>query len=244
MAREHILGAVLIASLGLLTACNQKTAEAPAPAPVAEAPPPAPAPAPATEAAAPPAPGTNTEAVSAVQDATAGAIGAISAELTSTMKGFVGAAAISDMYEVEAGKIAQMRSKSADIKMFAKIMIDAHTQSSKKLKGVLKANTLQVEVPTALDSRRQGMIDNLTGAKDEDFDTRYLNQQQNAHQEALILFRGYAKDGDNPQLKQFASDLVPAIQMHLDKAKSLDKSGADTKASKAAAPGDVIPDNE
>ena len=37
------------------------------------------------------------------------------------------------------------------------------------------------------------MIDNLTGAKDEDFDARYLNQQENAHQEALILFRGYAR---------------------------------------------------
>ena len=209
------LRVALIGSIGILSACNQETAQAPAPPPA--------------ETAAP-APETNSEAVSAVQDATAGAIGVISAELTGTTQGFVGAAATSDMYEVEASKIALQRSKSASIKTFAQMMVDAHTMTSNKLKDVLKANTIQADVPTAVDDRRKGMLDNLTGAKDEDFDARYLNQQVNAHQEALILFRGYAKDGDNAHLKQFAADTAPAIEQHLNHAKSLDKSGVDTGA--------------
>ena len=53
-----------------------------------------------------PKPGSNSEAMSAVKDTTAGVVGKVSASLTSTTKGFVTAAATSDMYEVTAGKIA------------------------------------------------------------------------------------------------------------------------------------------
>ncbi len=49
-----------------------------------------------------PAPGTNSEPVSAVEDAAAGMVGVVSAEMTSTTKGFVQAAATGDLYEVEA----------------------------------------------------------------------------------------------------------------------------------------------
>ena len=69
--------------------------------------------------------------------------------------------------------------------------------------------------PAHLDTRRQGMIDDLRGAKSEDFDRRYLAQQQAAHEEAVILMRGYAKDGDNSSVKQFAADTLPAVQDHL-----------------------------
>ena len=59
-----------------------------------------------------PRPGSNTEAVSATEDSIAGMVGRISAEMTSTTQGFVTAAATSDMYEVEAGKLAVARARS------------------------------------------------------------------------------------------------------------------------------------
>src|ERR1700742_4047936 len=74
-----------------------------------------------------PAPGTNSEAMSAVKDTTAGAVGTVSAEMTHSTKGFATAAAVSDMYEVTAGKIAIERSDRDDIKAFARKMVEAHT---------------------------------------------------------------------------------------------------------------------
>jgi putative membrane protein len=162
-----------------------------------------------------PAPGTNSEAMSAVKDTTAGAVGAVSAEMTSTTKGFVTAAATSDMYEVEAGKIAEKRAQSDDVKSFAAQMVKAHTGTTKKLKGIIASNNIAVTPPAHLDNRRQGMIDDLRGAKAADFDHRYLVQQEAAHKEAQILMRGYAKDGDNAPIKSFASDTLPAVQDHL-----------------------------
>jgi putative membrane protein len=173
-----------------------------------------------------PARGSKSETMSAVKDATAGAVGVISAEMTSTTKGFVAAAATSDMYEVEAGKIAQSRAQSSAVKDLGAMMVKAHTGTTDKLKGIIASNSIAVTPPAHLDNRRQGMIDDLRGAKAGDFDHRYLAQQEAAHKEAEILMRGYAKDGDNAAIKSFAADTLPAVQDHLKMVENLEKTAA------------------
>jgi putative membrane protein len=169
-----------------------------------------------------PAPGTTNDTMSAVKDATGHAVGVISAEMTTTTKGFAEAAATSDLYEVAAGKIAQERSQKASVKDFAAKMIAAHTETSNKLKAALSAAHADVALPTSVDDRRQGMLDELRGAKAEDFDGRYMAQQVDAHKEALILMKGYAKDGDIAGIKALASKTVPTIQSHLNMAEKID----------------------
>jgi putative membrane protein len=169
-----------------------------------------------------PRPGTNSETMSAVEDATAGMVGRISAEMTTTTEGFVEAAAISDMYEVEAGKIARERGQSADVKQFGAMMEKAHTGTTAKLKAILASNNVDAAPPAHVDDRRQGMLDNLRGATVADFDNRYLTQQIAAHKEAQILLRGYAKDGDNKAIKQFAAQILPDVGKHLAEAQKLD----------------------
>jgi putative membrane protein len=169
-----------------------------------------------------PKPGTNSEAMSAVKDSTAGMVGTVSAEMTSTTKGFVTAAATSDMYEVTAGKIAAQRAQSPAVKEFAEEMVKAHTGTTAKLKGIIASNNINVAPPSHVDNRRQGMLDDLRGAKAEDFDHRYIAQQVAAHKEADILMRGYAKDGDNAAIKDFAATTDKAVKMHLSMAQKLD----------------------
>jgi putative membrane protein len=170
-----------------------------------------------------PRPGTNTPAVSAAEDAVAALVGRVSAEMTSTTKGFVTAAAISDMYEVAAGKLAAERAHSPELKAFAKRMVAAHTKTTARLKGILAANKIDIAPPPALDDRRQGMLDNLKGASAADFDHRYAVQQVAAHREAKTLFEGYAKDGDNAAVKVFATKTAPDIRMHLTMAEALNR---------------------
>jgi putative membrane protein len=97
-------------------------------------------------------------------------------------------------------------------------MIDAHSKTAKTLKGLIPAT---IQPPPNVDSRRQGMLDDLRGTKGDDFDHRYLTQQVAAHKEADILMRGYAKDGDNPAIKQFAAETDKAVKMHLAMAQKL-----------------------
>jgi putative membrane protein len=168
-----------------------------------------------------PAPGTSNDTVSAVKDTVGHGIGVVSAEMTTTTKGFVDAAAVSDMYEVEAGKIAQERGQGADVKDFGAKMVTAHAETTKKLKAVLASTHPDIAPPAHLDDRRQAMIDELRGAKDADFDGRYIAQQIDAHNEALILMKGYAKDGDTAAIKTLAAKTAPVVQEHLNMAQKI-----------------------
>jgi len=161
-------------------------------------------------------------ASNAVQDATSGAVGAVSAAtLGRTTGGFVTNAAISDMYEIEAGKLAQQKSKTADVKAFGKMMVTDHTKMSAELKTAA-ASAADVTVPAEMDERRQGMIDNLRQAPADQFDRVYLAQQVAAHDEALTLARTYADAGDNAALKAHAAKGAPMIQTHHENARKIE----------------------
>lgn len=179
-----------------------------------------------------PKPGTNSETMSAAEDSTAGLVGKVSAEVTSTTKGFVNAAAIIDMYEVAAGKIALYRAQAQGVKDFARKMIDAHAKTTETLKGIIAGNNIKASLPAHVDDRRQGMLDNLRGASAADFDHRYVTQQIAAHEEADILFRGYAKDGDNAAVRNFAAKTDADIRDHIDMARQLDHAMQSTLARK------------
>jgi putative membrane protein len=134
---------------------------------------------------------------------------------------FVQKAAMSDMYEIEAGKIASQKGKSDAVKQFGQQMVDAHSKTTDELKGIVQSEKLDVDLPTKLDDSHQSMIDALNKASADDFDKTYAKQQVDAHQEAVDLFKSYSKDGDNASLKQFATKTLPVIQEHLEMAKKL-----------------------
>ena len=138
-----------------------------------------------------------------------------------TTPDFVAKAAMSDIYEVQAGKVAADKAQSDVVKQFGQQMVDAHTKTTDELMGIVKSKNIKVDVPTKLDSEHQKLIDDLNSASAKDFDKTYASQQVDAHQNAVKLFKKYAEDGDDPDVKQFAAKTLPAIEHHLDEAKKL-----------------------
>lgn len=165
----------------------------------------------------------NSEPVNAAQDAVSAPVGQMSAATmgANTVGGFIPAMAMSDMYEIKAGEIAARRSKNAEVKALAAMLIADHTASSAKLKGLAPAAAPDVAIPTALDERRQGMLDNLTSASDADFDRVFLTQQEAAHNEALTLLNGFKDNTDAPPLAALAGEVIPKVTMHRDHAQDL-----------------------
>jgi putative membrane protein len=176
----------------------------------------------------------------AVQDGASAAVGL--AEATAAGRStelFVPAAIISDMYEIEAGRIAVERTTNAELRQFAQRMIDHHTKASNDFRAALKQGNVAAPANLALDERRQGLIDNLRQASAQDFDTVYRNQQVAAHEEALALHRTYAENGDNQALRAAATAMVPIVEQHLADIRRLrDAAGAMAPAAtgSAAAP--------
>lgn len=134
---------------------------------------------------------------------------------------FAKKAAMSDLYEVTAGKIASEKGQSEAVKQFGLHMVEAHSKTSEELKGIVQTEKLEVKLPTTLDKKHQKMIDALNDAKPEAFDKVYALQQVKGHEKAAELFDKYAEQGDNAALKQFAANTLAAIQQHLEQAKKL-----------------------
>jgi len=118
-----------------------------------------------------------------------------------------------------AADIALERSQNAQIKELAQMIKTDHTAASNAMKGMLPQAAPDAEVPTALDQRRQGMIDNLRSASAENFDRTYIDQQVAAHQEAVTLHSGF-QDQDSP-LAAHARNVLPKIQAHLERAQQI-----------------------
>jgi putative membrane protein len=202
MARTTLLAAAAVAAMSL-SACQRQDS-----------------------APNPTQPGTENQAVNGGQDATSAAVGGVAAATAGPVNtdAFVSNAAISDMYEIQAGQIAQQKGNTQAVKDFGKMMVADHTALSESMKPLIQA--AGKTPPPGLDERRKGLIDNLNAAPSSDFDKVYLDQQEAAHNEALTLMTGYGQRGGDAGLRGAAQQAAPKIQAHLDHVKRL-KSGED-----------------
>ena len=133
---------------------------------------------------------------------------------------FVVAAAQSDEFERRAGRMAQTMARSHRVQEFGARMVRDHTMTTQNLKMAIRRSGHPVPPPPPLAPDQQQMLDQLRGAG-PGFDGVYLQQQVQAHQQALDLMRSYAHTGDNPNIRDAAAKTVPLIRHHLMMAQDL-----------------------
>jgi putative membrane protein len=139
---------------------------------------------------------------------------------TTSPQGFVDTMAASDLFEIEAAKLAQAQSKSDKVKAFAAMMIKDHTASSDKLKAAVAEAGGGLTVAPALPGNLQGQLDQLETAG-VNFDAMYAQQQVDAHETALGVLQAQAASGTVAQLKPFAGEVATVVEGHLAEAREL-----------------------
>lgn len=137
-----------------------------------------------------------------------------------TGQAFASTVAASDAFEIASSKLAATNAESAEVKSYAKRMITAHTESTAKLKKLASGKPAITPDPT-FNPDEQQKLDTLKSLKGADFDRAYIVDQIAAHEHALDTLIGYAPAGDVPELKEFATSLVPTVTAHLNMAKAL-----------------------
>lgn len=125
-------------------------------------------------------------------------------------------AGMSDLYEIQAGRLAEQKAESPAMKAFGRQMVADHTATSANVKKAVAEAGLNLVAPATLDPKHKGLIDALNAASGPAFDSLYRQQQLTAHQEALALHQSYAANGDTPQLKAVAAATAPKVQAHLE----------------------------
>lgn len=167
-------------------------------------------------AAAPPAHSADAAAAKPMEPS-----GAVEMVLSEDPKDFYESAASANMLEIEASKLAETKSSDADVKAFAAMMIKDHTEAGQKL-GKL-ATTKKVVLPTELLKRHQMMLDGLKEKENgADFDADYRMKMVMSHKEAVSLFDHHAKKSPDPDIRAFATEMLPKLKEHGAHAKKLE----------------------
>ena len=136
---------------------------------------------------------------------------------------FVTAAAQSDEFERRAGRMAQSMARSHRVQEFGARMVRDHTMTTEGLKAAIRRSGHPVPPPPPLSPDQQQMLDQLKGSG-PGFDGVYLQQQVQAHQQALELMRSYGRSGDNPAIREAANKTAPLVRHHLMMAQDLEGS--------------------
>lgn len=129
-----------------------------------------------------------------------------------------------NQYEIQASQIAEKQAKSARVKEFARRMVRDHTKAGKELTAAVKRDkAANLPSDTPIPSDLQTKLDQLKSAQGADFDTQYVQQMLQDHQDAAPMFTAYAKGGDDKIIKAFARRTAPVIRSHLEMVEKLDR---------------------
>lgn len=133
---------------------------------------------------------------------------------------YVAKAGASDLYEIQSSQLAEQKAGSDAVRKFAQMMIEHHSMTTQQVMAAAKSAGLNPP-PPSLEPKQRAMIEQLGRLDGAAFDAAYLRQQRRAHDEALALHSGYARDGDNPALRDTAAKAVPIIQRHIEQLRSM-----------------------
>jgi putative membrane protein len=128
---------------------------------------------------------------------------------------FVAKAGASDLYERTASQLVLGTTRDREVRRFATMMVADHSKSTQMIKSAARRSGLHPR-PPVLEPQQRRMLADLRHARGRDRDRLYIDQQKQAHQDALGLMQDYASTGADRPLARAAQDIVPVIQHHID----------------------------
>lgn len=127
-------------------------------------------------------------------------------------------AADGGMREVQLGQLAVSNASSPQVKQFAQMMVDDHSKANDELKAL--AATLNITLPSSLSDKSMKIYNNLAEKTGDEFDKEYIDQMVKDHKDTIDKFKKEADDGNDPQIKSWASGKLATLEHHLKLAES------------------------
>lgn len=133
---------------------------------------------------------------------------------------FVVKTATSGTKEVEVGRTAVAKAKSAAVKNFARRMIADHTKAGNKLK--MLAAKKNITLPVDIDAEAKPAVEQLAALSDNTFDRAYMEMMVGDHEKAVAEFENETTAGADAEVKAVAAKTLPTLKMHL-QARAIDR---------------------
>lgn len=139
--------------------------------------------------------------------------------LNDTDRNFVTMAAVSNNAEIAAAQLALTKGTSDMVKEYAQEMIDEHTLAQQDLKT--RGSAAGLSVADTVDAGHQLEAARLSSLSGNSFDTAYIGGQLRDHGKTLDIFNTEINGGRHQAIRDYATQYQPHIQMHYNKADSI-----------------------
>jgi putative membrane protein len=130
--------------------------------------------------------------------------------------------------DIDAGKLAESKGKSADVKAFGKQMVTDHTgvnKSATELVTKLKVTPQDNATSKSLKAGGDKNVANLKTLKGAAFDKAYIDNEVTYHQAVLdAVDKTLIPSAQNAELKALIQKVRPAFVAHLEQAKKVQSS--------------------
>jgi len=127
--------------------------------------------------------------------------------------------------DIEAGKLAETKTKNTEVKAFAKQMVTDHTAVNKQASDLARKLHVTPKDNDTSKSLMTGAKENvaqLKKLKGADFDKHYVDHEVAYHQAVLdAIDKTLIPNSKNDELKELITKVRPAIAAHLEHAKNL-----------------------
>lgn len=135
---------------------------------------------------------------------------------------FARKAARGGMAEVKLGQLAEQKGTSSAVKDFGQRMVQDHSKANDQLKDVAAKDS--IKLPNGLTKKDQATYDRLSKLSGSAFDRAYARDMVKDHEADISDFKTEASNGQNPDMKDFASQTLPTLQSHLQMAQQMEQS--------------------
>ena len=131
-------------------------------------------------------------------------------------------AADGSMMEVQLGTLALTKASSPEVKDFAQKIVDQHTQANNELKAL--AQKKNISLPATMGNEHQRKYEKLSEKAGPEFDKEYMDLMVRDHKEDIDEFEDQAEEGNDAEIKAWASSKLATLRKHLQEAERIQES--------------------
>jgi putative membrane protein len=132
---------------------------------------------------------------------------------------FMTKAAQASLAEIDMARIALQKSDNIDVRDYATMIKSDHTGALVDLMDLMKDKNVPAPKTLSGDTRQDiARMNALTGPE---LDREFINSMVADHQKAVEMFREETTTPQNPDVKKYAEETLPKLEMHVEKAQRL-----------------------
>lgn len=133
--------------------------------------------------------------------------------LASVDQTFIMTAASIDASEIQASQLAATKARNPRVKAFASKMVTDHTATTQQLTTIAQSKGVALTAtPTDTAQKEEATLE---ADKPRAFDHDYIQDQILGHEDAVKAFQTEIDNGQDADLKAFATSTLPTIKQHL-----------------------------